>query len=195
MNKALGLRFHSLQTVWLFSNTLVSTCGRQQIYYDMLQESVNEKSWDRMGGENETVVRGRKKGMGWGEESNTTSLWGQVGKTTSTGSGLFKNQNPMTLKWSFFFFSEKAQYPMGKLTMLTSEMLSMLSTWTSIPTGTGEPSERKIIIYWECIIIILDIFQNQETPLFNNWRWFILSNIFTHYFPYFLLNHLLYPQI
>lgn len=39
---------------------------------------------------------------------------------------------------------ETDQCPKGTLTMLTSEMLSMLSTWTSIPTGTGEPSERKM---------------------------------------------------
>lgn len=43
----------------------------------------------------------------------------------------------------FSILSGKDQYLIEKLTMLTSEMLSILSTWTSIPIGTGDPSERK----------------------------------------------------
>lgn len=83
------------------------------------------------------VTKGRKK---WIDESKaTTTLLSKVEKINDIIKIICQNSDtiePLSL--------QKKTNILRIHTMLTSEMLSILSIWTSIPTGTGDSSERKM---------------------------------------------------
>lgn len=83
------------------------------------------------------VTKGRKK---WIDESKApTTLLSKVEKINNIIKMICQNSD--TIEPPFF---QKKTSILRILTMLTSEMLSILSIWTSIPTGTGDSSERKV---------------------------------------------------
>lgn len=79
---------------------------------------------------------------------------------------------------------------MEKLTMLTSEILSVLLIWKSIPTGTGDLQKEERVIYQEVIKTVLQTFK-AERQQYCKYIFKFFSNTFLHYLLiyYYIFNY------